>query len=107
MDQVARIEEEEIREVRITRIELRRPIVATRTRSVEARIVAVARSGQEERIVVLFARYLIAVHAVLGSPCPCAVACISKLILLCSGWHAPTATPINMGSIILWIKYSF
>ncbi len=96
------IEADAPRVVLVARAERRRPVAAVGAGIVEARAVAIARSGEENRVAVDIACYLVTVHTILPCPSPCAL--FTQLRPFGIGRHTPITTPVGSSGIILRLQ---
>ena len=70
---VARFEVQDVSVARVARVKRTTPTVAVRTRIVQLRTAAVARSRQENTITICFTCYLITIYTILSCPSPSTV----------------------------------
>ena len=104
---VARIEEQVPRVVRVVRAERALPVAAVRTSVAERTIEAIPCSGQEYGVAVFFARNLAAINSILRCPLGGSIATVDKFPTLLITWHTPRWTPVHVGGIILKVKLGF
>jgi len=93
-----RIENQAARAARVARVERTRPVVAERLCVGQTTIVAIAGSWQENTTTIRLTGHLITIHTFLRSPSP--IALFSQLGQFIYSGHAPTAAPIDTGSIV-------
>ena len=99
------IEAQVVSAVVVARIERTRPIVAVSTCIVEARIVAITGSRQEDTIAVALTGYLPAFNAIRGCPCSGRATAVDEFKELLKARYLPVATPIHCSSIVRRFKF--
>ncbi len=107
-DVIDRTEVQSTRVVRVARIERRTPIEAVRASIVE-RIVAIARSGQENAVAVRTGNFItsnvVPSRIFTCNPLPSTFS--SQFILFCFCRHTPISTPISTSGIVFGFKSGF